>query len=154
MTKDLVSSSIARQNILNNTQAVLEIQNAVGITGIMFEGEYKFLKRQVADFFDVTERTIKICITKNREELSKNGYESLTGKRLNLFKLSSQNSFGREVYFPTKTTVLGIFNFRAFLNIAMLLSNSEKAKQLRNVMLDITIDFINRRTGGSAKYIN
>ena len=29
---------------------------------------------------------------------------------------------------PTKTTVLGVFDFRAFLNMAMLLSESEKAR--------------------------
>ena len=153
-TKDLVSSSIARQNILNNTQAVLEIQNAVGITGIMFEGEYKFLKRQVADFFEVTERTIDNCLEKNEKELSKNGYEVLRDKRLIDIKLVLQHQFGNEIDFVTKITVLGIFNFRALLNVAMLLTNSEKAKKIRNIMLDITIDFINRRTGGSTKYIN
>ena len=92
--------------------------------------------------------------SQNKEELAKNGYESLMGKRLISFKLAAKNNFGREVNFPTKITVLGIFNFRAFLNIAMLLPRSEKAKQLRSLMLDITIDFINRRTGGSIKYIN
>lgn len=154
MTKDLIASSIARQNILNNSYAVQEIQNAVGISGVLFEGEYKFLKRQIADFFSVSERTIDTCIAKNKEELVKNGYESLIGKRLIFFKLCAQKYFGSEVYFTTKITVLSIFNFRAFLNIAMLLPRNEKAKQLRNVMLDITLDFINRRTGGSTKYIN
>jgi len=37
--------------------------------------------------------------------LSKNGYESLSGKMQNIFKLSYQNNFGKEIYFPTKTTV-------------------------------------------------
>jgi hypothetical protein len=36
----------------------------------------------------------------------------------------------------------------------MLLSDSEKAKELRGAMLDIVIDTINKRTGGSTKYIN
>ena len=154
MAEDLINSSVARQNILNNTYAVQEIQETVGITGIMFEGEYKFLKRQVAEFFEVTERTIKENIAKNKEELSKNGYESLIGKRLTLFKLAIEKCFGNEINFTTKTTVLSIFNFRAFINIAMLLPKSKKAKQLRNILLDITIDFINRRTGGNTKYIN
>ena len=154
MTKDLTSSAIARQNILNNSHALQEIQEVVGITGILFEGEYKFLKRQVADFFEVSERTINNCIDKNEKELLKNGYERLKGKRLIDLKIVLQFQFGREIDFTTKTTILGIFNFRAFLNIAMLLNDSEKAKQLRSLMLDITIDFINRRTGGNVKYIN
>jgi hypothetical protein len=154
MAKELTNTAVTRQNILNNSLAVAEIQKAVGIKGILFENEYKFLKRQVAEFFDVTERTIDNCLEKNEKELAKNGYEVLRGKRLIDFKLVSSKGFGNEIDFVTKTTVLGIFNFRAFLNVAMLLSDSEKAKQLRSFMLDITIDFINRRTGGSTKYIN
>jgi len=49
---------------------------------------------------------------------------------------------------------LGLFNFRAFLNLAMLLKESEKARQLRSKILDIVIDTINERTGGGTKFIN
>jgi hypothetical protein len=49
---------------------------------------------------------------------------------------------------------LALFNFRAFLNLAMLLIESEKARILRSVILDIVIDTINQRTGGGTKYIN
>ena len=38
--------------------------------------------------------------------------------------------------------------------MAMLLSESEKARALRQLMLDIVIDLINRKTGGGTKYIN
>lgn len=38
--------------------------------------------------------------------------------------------------------------------MAMLLSESDKARALRQLMLDIVIDIINRRTGGGTKYIN
>jgi len=154
MTKDLTNTAISRQNILNNSFAVAEIEKAVGIKGVLFENEYKFLKRQIADFFEVTERTITICLTKNKEELTKNGYEVLSGNRLIDFKLVSLRDFGRENDFPTKSTVLGIFNFRTLLNIAMLLTDSEKARELRSVILDIVIDTINKRTGGGTKYIN
>ena len=154
MANNLTDSSVTRQNILNNPIAVQEIQKAVGVKGIMFENEYKFIKSQIADFFEVTERTIDSCLEKNEKELLKNGYEVLKGKRLVDLKLVWQNQFGNENNFATKTTVLGIFNFRAFLNVAMLLTNSEKARELRSVILDIVIDTINKRTGGSTKYIN
>jgi len=154
MANNLTDSSVTRQNILNNPLAVQEIQKAVGIKGVLFENEYKFLKRQIADFFEVTERTINNCLEKNEKELSKNGYEMLKGKRLNDLKLILQYQSGHEIDFTTKTTVLGIFNFRAFLNVAMLLTDSEKARELRSVILDIVIDTINKRTGGNTKYIN
>ena len=154
MTKNLTNTAVTRQNILNNSLAVAEIQKIVGIKGVLFESEYKFILRQIARFFEVTERTIKGCIAKNKEELTKNGYEVLDGNRLIDFKLVSSKVFDSEIDFTIKTVRLGIFNFRAFLNIAMLLTDSDKARELRNVMLDIAIDTINRRTGGSTKYIN
>lgn len=52
------------------------------------------------------------------------------------------------------TPQIAIFGFKAFLNMAMLLTESENAKVLRKIMLDIVIDFVNQRTGGSTKYIN
>ena len=87
MPKELTNSSVSRQNILNNSLAVNEIQKAVGVKGILFESEYKFLKRQIADFFEVTERTIDNYLERYEKELSKNGYEVLKGKRLVDFKL-------------------------------------------------------------------
>lgn len=154
MAKELTNTAVARQNILNNSLAVAEIQKVIGFNGILFESEYKFIMKQVYEFFEVTERTIRECIAQNEKELTKNGYEVLKGKRLMDFKLVLSKVPGCEIDFTTKTTVLGIFNFRAFLNIAMLLTNSEKARQLRSVMLDIVIDTINKRTGGNTKYIN
>ena len=61
---------------------------------------------------------------------------------------------GKDINVPTKTTVLGVFDFRAFLNMAMLLAESERARALRQLILDIVIDLINRKTGGGTKYIN
>ena len=154
MKKDFIDSAIVRQNVLNNSFAVTAIQKEIGLTGILFENEYKFLFKQITDFFEVTDRTIRECIARNEKELTKNGYEVLKGKRLVDFKLVASKVPGCEVDFTTKTTVLGIFNFRAFLNIAMLLVDSEKARSLRSAILDIAIDTINRRTGGGTKYIN
>lgn len=51
----------------------------------------------------------------------------LRGKKLKAF-LESAKNFGKDMYVPTKTTVLGVFDFRIFLNMAMLLSESEKAR--------------------------
>jgi hypothetical protein len=36
----------------------------------------------------------------------------------------------------------------------MLIAESERARLLRQTILDIVIDTINRRTGGGTKYIN
>ena len=65
-----------------------------------------------------------------------------------------QTTFGKDINVPTKTTVLGIFDFRAFLNLAILPAESEKAKVMRHMILDTVIDLINQKTGGTIKYIN
>lgn len=156
MAKDLTNSEIERQNILNNPYAIAEIEKAAGIKGIEFEGKAVLLKEQVADFFEVTSRTIDNYLEKNGEELRKNGYEVLKGNRLNSLKIMIKSLDVHETDFVniSKSPQLGIFDFRAFLNLAMLMSESDRARLLRQAILDIVIDLINQRTGGGTKYIN
>ncbi len=156
MPKDLTTSAVDRQNVLNNPYALAEIERAAGIQGIPFEGKTVVLKEQVAAFFEVTLRTVENYLEQNSEELSRNGYEVLKGGRLRTLKDSIQQLDVPETDFGNinKTPQLGIFDFRAFLNLAMLVSESERAKLLRQVILDVVIDTINSRTGGGTKYIN
>ncbi|MCP5244775.1 MAG: DNA-binding protein [Burkholderiales bacterium] len=156
MSKDLTNSTIDRQNILNNPYAVAEIEKAAGIQGVVFEGKTVLLKEQVAAFFEVTLRTIENYLEQHARELLHNGYEVLKGNRLKSFKEVIKERHVPEIDFGniSKTPQLGIFDFRAFLNLAMLISESERAKLLRQAILDIVIDTINQRTGGGTKYIN
>lgn len=153
MAKDLTNSRLDRQNILNNEIALNEIQQKSGIEGILWDGKTFVTREMTSDFFEVDIRTISRYLEQNREELSANGYQVLRGKKLRAF-LDAAKDFGKDIYVPTKTTALGVFDFRAFLNMAMLLSESDKARALRQLMLDIVIDLINRKTGGGTKYIN
>ena len=154
ITAELSNSPVQRQNILNNPYAIQEIQKAIGIQGIPFENRYVITKEMAAGFFEVTPRTIDNYLQSCNEELVRNGYEVLRGKRLATIKLAIQSCFGNEMDFITKTTALGVFDFKAFLDLGMLLRESDKAQILRKTILDIVIDTINIRTGGSTKYIN
>jgi len=156
MSKDLTNSAVDRQNILNNPYALAEIEKAAGIRGIPFEGKTVVLKEQVATFFEVTVRTVENYLEKNAAELARNGYEVLKGNRLKTMKLAIQGLDDPETNFgiTAKTVRLGVLDFRAFLNLAMLMTESERAGLLRKAILDIVIDTINRRTGGGTKYIN
>ncbi len=153
MAKDLTVSRIDRQNILNNEIAIEEVQAKSGVEGIVWNGKLYITREMTSKYFNVDIRTISRYIEQNNEELVANGYEVLRGKRLKSF-MSAVESFGKDINVPTKTTVLGVFDFRAFLNMAMLISESENARALRQLMLDIVIDLINRKTGGGTKYIN
>lgn len=148
--KDLTISNIERQNVLNNRFAVKKLQEHLDIEGMFFDGEYWLTKKMVADFYEVEERTIERYIENYGSELSANGYFLCKGKRLKDLKLQ----FAPVINVGSKTTQLGLFNFRSFLNIGMLLAESEKAKALRSAILDIVIATINEKTGGGTKYIN
>lgn len=151
--KDLTTSQIDRQNILNNELALQEIQPRCGLQGIPWNNGVYVTREMTAAFFQVDIRTISRYVEQNNEELTQNGYQVLRGKQLKSF-LEAARALGKDINVPTKTTVLGVFDFRAFLNLAMLLSESENAKALRQLMLDVVIDLINRKTGGGTKYIN
>lgn len=156
MSKDLTTSAVDRQNILNNPYALAEIEKAAGIQGIQFEGKTVVLKEQVAAFFEVTVRTVENYLEGFAEELAKNGYEVVKGNRLKALKLAIQSLDVPETDFGNiaKTPQLGVFDFRAFLNLSMLVRESARARLLRQAILDIVIDTINQRTGGGTKYIN
>ncbi len=115
MSKDLTNSSVHRQNILNNPYALQEIEKATRITGIPFEGKTVVTKDQVADFFEVTPRTVDNYIEKFSDELRQNGYEVVKGKRLKTLKLSIQAmDVGETDFVSIKAPMIGIFGFRAF----------------------------------------
>ena len=72
--KDLTISNIERQNVLNNRYAVEALQENLGFTGMLFEGEYRFTKKMVADFYEVDISTIDRYLTQYSDELKHNGY--------------------------------------------------------------------------------
>lgn len=148
--KELTVSNIERQNVLNNRFAVDEIQKRLEISGMLFEGEYWLTKKMVADFYGVDVSTIDRYLASNGDELKHNGYVLCKGKSLKVFKLQ----FAHLINEASKTTQLGLFNFRAFLNMGMLLTESERAKALRSMILDLVIATIHEKTGGGTKFIN
>ena len=124
--KDLTISNIERQNVLNNRFAVSKVQEHLDIEGILFGGRvFALQKKMVADFYEIEERTIERYLEKHSDELSANGYILCKGKHLKELKLQ----FAPVINVGSKTTQLGLFNFRSFLDMGMLLTESEKAKK-------------------------
>lgn len=148
--KDLTISPVDRQNILNNRYAIEKMQEYLGLTGMLFNNEYKFTIQQATEFYAIDRMTINRYLNQFEEELKYNGYEVLKGKKLKEFK----EQFGYLLEEGSKAPQLAVLNFRAFINLGMLLAESEKAKALRSAVLDIVIDTLNQKFGGSVKYIN
>ncbi|MFZ1344448.1 DNA-binding protein [Thiothrix eikelboomii] len=151
MAKDLTNSVVERQNILNNHYALTKAEEHLGLGGIEFKGEYVFTKLQVMELFGISDTTVERYIVAHGEELRSNGYTLLKGKNLKEFKELFNVSFINE---GNKVPMLGLFNFRAVLNLAMLLTESERAKAIRSRLLDIVLDVLAERMGGKTTYIN
>lgn len=151
MTNDLTTSAIDRQNVLNNKYALEKIEEHLSLGGVEFEGDTFFTKQQLTELYKVSDTTVERYIKNHADELKANGYLLLKGKKLNKFKKITDGTFIDE---GTKISVLGVFNFRAMLNFAMLLTESERAKAIRSRILDIVIDVVAERAGGHTKFIN
>ncbi len=152
MTRNLTTSKTDRQNILNNRYAIEKVIESLdlAVPGIEVDGEFFFTKTQVADLVGIDERTVERYLASHNKELEQNGYQVLRGKSLKNFKLA----YGTDTNVGTKISVLGIFSFRALLNIVMLVTESERARAIRSRILDVVIDVVAERTGGHTRYIN
>ena len=150
MNKDLTNSDIHRQNILNNPYALEKIEVHFAFSGKQFEGQTVFTKADLASLLEVDERTIERCVAQYGDELGKNGYQVIRGKSLKNIRLSNVS----DMNVGDKAPSLGVFNFRALLNIAMLLTESERAKEIRSRILDIVMDVVAEKSGGHTRFIN
>ena len=134
MAKDLTNSKIDRQNILNNNYAISEIEKACNIEGVLFEDKIAFTKEQVAQFYEIDVRTLERYLEVYGDEFKSNGYDILKGKRLKEF-IKKYNEKVTDINvgeLASSIPSLAIFDFRAFLNVGMLLVESEKAKKIGN----------------------
>lgn len=153
MNKDLTTSPVARKNVLNNTYALQQLESNLELGGRSFEGETVFTKQQAADILAIDERTIDRYLSSHGDELAGNGYRILKGKSLKNIKLADVHDIS-VVDISPKAPSLGVFTFRALLNLAMLVTESERAKAIRSRMLDIVLDVIAEKAGGHTRYIN
>ena len=151
MAHDLTASQRDRQNVLNNRYALRKIQDHLALGGITYNDEIIFTKQQLVELFGISESTIEKYLGTHGDELKTNGYEVLKGKKLRDFKDLVDVSVAG---YGDKTPSLGIFSFRAALNLGMLLTESETARMMRARILDIVIDVMAERAGGQTKFIN
>ena len=148
---DFTTAQLQRHNILNNRYALQAAEQHLQLGGVVFQGQTVFTKQQVMALFEVSDATVERYISNHGEELKANGYQLLKGKNLKEFKDLVDVSLINE---GNKAPLLGVFSFRAVLNLAMLLTESERAKAVRSRLLDIVMDVLAERTGGHTKYIN
>lgn len=154
MSQNLTTSTVARQNVLNNRYALTQLEEHLALGGLQYEGDTVFTKAQIAEILAIDERIVDRYLTSNGDELKANGYRILKGKALKNMKLAYVDDINVVDTIDPKVPTLGVFAFRAVLNIAMLVTESERAKVIRSRMLDIVLDVVAQKAGGHTKYIN
>lgn len=127
--KHLREESLGRVEVLDKVKEVILLPYGEVMT-----------TRQVADYFEVDLETAKKSIQRNKTELEPNGMQTLDGEDLLKFK----SNFDKDTLSSTKMNKanrsLTVFTRRAILNLAMLLEESEIAKEIRTKLLDVVED--------------
>ncbi|WP_216587200.1 restriction endonuclease [Streptomyces brasiliscabiei] len=116
-SKALRSSVMDRAEVLDKVKALSLLPDGMHVTTAM-----------LAAYFHVGIKAIRSLVVDHRPELEASGYRVLAGTELSSFKeLSGIQSQARS---------LALFSRRAVLNVAMLLRDSEVARQVRMYLLD------------------
>lgn len=144
MLNDILEKEELREDILNNNRSLNIMEEYKTITTIK-NMEYETVDR-VAKYFEVSKKTLESLISRHREELIKNGLISLKCNELkdNLatFNMEVTNYRGYFIAdnrkFNNRSNIL--INKRCFLNIAMLLTESKVAEEIRSKILDIVLN--------------
>ena len=117
-SKALRDSALDRTDVLDRVKVLSLLPDGMHVTTAM-----------VATYFQVGVKAIRSLVLDHRAELEENGYRVLTGSELSSFKELSG--------IQSRTASLALFSRRAVLNAAMLLRDSEVARQVRVYLLDM-----------------
>jgi len=122
-SKTLRDGALERTEVLDRVKALSLLPDGMHVTTAM-----------VATYFEVAGTVINNLLSRHRAELESNGLRVLRGSDLQEFKELSLSSYpGR---YPQPRSGLAIWSRRAVLNVAMLLRESEVARQVRTYLLD------------------
>jgi hypothetical protein len=116
--KDLTTSDISRQNILNNNFALEKVELYLALGGITWKNERVFTKAQLSNLLQIDERTIDRHIENHKDEITQNGYTILKGLELKKYVGDIH------VVDISRAPSLGVFTFKTVLNKAFLKSAS------------------------------
>ncbi|WP_369223751.1 restriction endonuclease [Streptomyces sp. R39] len=117
-SKSLRDSVLDRTDVLDRVKALSLLPDGMHVTTAM-----------VAAYFEAGLTAISSLVHDHREELETSGYRVLTGSELTSFKELSG--------IQSRTRSLALLSRRAVLNVAMLLRDSEVARQVRVYLLDM-----------------
>ena len=111
MNKNLTTSPVARNNVLNNPYALSKLESNLALGGVSFEDETLFTKGQVSEILAIDERTVDRYLSNHSDELKTSGYRILKGQTLKSLKNLYVDDMS-VVDINPKSPSLGVFTFR------------------------------------------
>ncbi|WNM28927.1 restriction endonuclease [Streptomyces sp. Li-HN-5-11] len=123
-SKALRDSVLDRTDVLDRVKALSLLPDGMHVTTAM-----------VAAYFGVTAEAIRQLKARHHEELACNGMVTLQGRDLADFKRDILSRYPGG--YPQPRSSLTLYSRRAVLNVAMLLRDSDVARQVRTYLLDM-----------------
>lgn len=129
--EELMERKDLREKLIENVEVLDKVKKVM----LLPYGECMTIQ-MVADYFEVGEKAINSLMLRNKDELLANGLKILKGAELKDYKGKLQDEVTLEkLKFASQ---LAIFIRRTILNVAMLLSESQIAKEIRTKLLDMS----------------
>jgi hypothetical protein len=131
----LLESKTARDGQLTQVshEAASDVlSKAKALVFALWQGTGAATTAQMAEYYEVPVDAVESVLRRNRDELKSDGVNTLKGSDLKAFRYVSVN-----LTETSKTPQVTVWTPRAALRLGMLLRDSEVAKQVRNVLLDL-----------------
>lgn len=129
MKNEIINEKELRESLVSK----IEVLDLVGELLLLPNNEFATVD-MVASYFGVGVEAIQSLVKDNREELKINGLKVYSKSQIkNVLQGQLEN-------FKIPNRGMNLYNKRVILNIAMLLRDSEVAKEVRNRLLDIVHD--------------
>jgi hypothetical protein len=116
---------------ITHDRATETLNKAKALVMASWQGTGIATTEQMAEYYEVPVDTVQTAIKNNRDELASDGLKVLKGKELKDVMLLLNTT--------SKAPSLTIWTPRAALRLGMLLRDSEVAKQVRTIILNIAV---------------
>ena len=154
MAKDLTNSRESRQRLLNDVEVIRAFKDYINLNGFIYGETEWFSKEFASSFYQVSLKTIERILKSSEDQTLNNGYVVYTGGSLKELKSAVDSSHQEHpLFILPQARQMGLLTLPALLNIGMLLTESDRAKEIRSLLLNIALDVANIRLGGRAGYV-
>ena len=92
---------------------------------------------QIANYYDVSRKTVETIIMRNRDEFESDGMKILVGDELKQFKFIINTPSIEGALIGSKVNSFTILTKRSFLRVGLIMTNCAMATKIRNYLLNL-----------------